>query len=333
MSRVRIIAEAGVNHNGSVERALAMVDAAARAGADVVKFQSFNPEALVVASAAKADYQVRETGDGSQLEMLRTLRLDQLAHRRLIERCEAVGIEFLSSPFDVESVQMLASLGVNEFKIASGEVTDLPVLLAVARHAESVLLSTGMASMEEVEGALAALQKAGLARANVTLLHCTSEYPAPYSEVNLRAMVEMRRAFDLPVGYSDHTSGIEVSLAAVTLGAVVIEKHFTLDRGLPGPDHAASLEPEELANLVCAVRHVSEALGAARKKATPSERRNVAHARKSIVAARDIAAGELLTDENLTAKRPGGGLSPMLWDSIVGRRAQRSFTRDEMIAL
>jgi len=187
--------------------------------------------------------------------------------------------------------------------------------------------------MEEVEGALAALQKAGLARANVTLLHCTSEYPAPYSEVNLRAMVEMRRAFDLPVGYSDHTSGIEVSVAAVTLGAVVIEKHFTLDRGLPGPDHAASLEPEELANLVCAVRHVSDALGDAHKKATPSERRNVAHARKSIVAARDIAAGELLTDENLTAKRPGGGLSPMLWDSIVGRRAQRSFTRDEMIAL
>jgi len=332
MSQVRIIAEAGVNHNGSIERALEMVDAAAQAGADTIKFQSFNPDLLVVASAAKAEYQMRETGDGSQLAMLRTLHLDRAAHQQLIARCETVGIGFLSSPFDVESVEMLASLGVQEFKIASGEITDLPVLRAVAQHAESALLSTGMATMDEVDDALTALETAGLERARITLLHCTSEYPAPYDEVNLRAMVEMGRTFSLPVGYSDHTSGIEVSMAAAALGAVAIEKHFTLDRGLPGPDHAASLEPDELASLVGAVDHVAEALGDTRKTAMPSEKRNAPYARKSIVAARDIAAGELLTEENLTAKRPGTGLSPMLWDSVVGTRAGRSFSRDEMIA-
>lgn len=333
MSRARIIAEAGVNHNGSLDRALAMVDAAADAGADYIKFQSFVPEALVVPHAEKAAYQKTQTGGGSQLDMLRELQLDEAAHRTLIARCEERGVAFLSSPFDIGSVAMLAVLGVREYKIASGELTNLPLLRAVARVADRVFLSTGMSTLDEIAASLDALEAAGLERAHVTLLHCTTEYPTPYDEVNLLAMVEIGRVFALPVGYSDHTLGIEVSVAAAALGAVVVEKHFTLDRSLPGPDHAASVEPNELAALVAAVRNATVALGSGHKEPTDAERRNMPLVRKSIVAACDITKGEVLTEQNLTTKRPGTGLSPMLWDSVVGTTAPRAFARDEMIEL
>jgi len=333
VTQTRIIAEAGVNHNGSFDRALEMVDAAAAAGADAIKFQSFDPAALVTEYAQKAAYQARETGSGSQLEMLRALCLDEGEHRRLIERCGERRISFLSSPFDVASVEMLADLGVTEMKIASGEITDLPVLRAVARRAQSVLVSTGMATIEEIADALGVLEEAGLARGRITLLHCTTEYPAPFGDVNLNAMAELTRVFDLPVGYSDHTEGIEVSLAAAALGAVVIEKHFTLDRSLPGPDHSASIEPDELARLVSAIRNIDAALGSRHKAPTLTEHTNADVVRKSIVAARDIEAGELLDIGNLTTKRPGTGLSPMMWDSVCGTHAARSFARDEMIEL
>jgi N,N'-diacetyllegionaminate synthase len=333
VTHIRVIAEAGVNHNGSIGRALEMVDAAADAGADAVKFQSFVPEALVAAGAPKAVYQEARTGPGSQLEMLASLRLDESAHRRLIERCSQRRIGFLSSPFDIESVEMLASLGVREFKIASGEITDLPVLRAIARSAETAILSTGMATLEEVSAALSALEAAGLPRNRITLLHCTTEYPAPFCDVNLRAMVTLGRVFDLPIGYSDHTQGTEVSIAAAAMGATLIEKHFTLDRTLPGPDHAASLEPEELKAMVSALRNVTAAMGAAEKMPTPAERRNMEVVRKSIVAAKAIGIGEVFSEANLTTKRPGSGMSPMLWDSVVGQRASRSYVPDELIEL
>ncbi|MDO8848027.1 MAG: N-acetylneuraminate synthase [Coriobacteriia bacterium] len=333
MSGPRIIAEAGVNHNGSRERALEMVDAAAAAGADVVKFQSFDPVSLVSAGAVKADYQEKQTGSGTQLDMLAALTLDEAAHAALLRRCAERGIAFLSTPFDVRSVGLLASLGVREYKLPSGEITDLPVLRAVAGFAESVLLSTGMATLEEIGAALDALEAAGLPRDRVTLLHCTTEYPAPIDEVNLLAMRELADTFGVPVGYSDHTEGIEVAIAAAALGAVVIEKHFTLDRTLPGPDHAASIEPDELAALVSATAKVARALGTGHKAPTPSELRNAPVVRKSIVAARAIEAGEAFTAENLTAKRPGTGLSPMVWDSVMGRVAARRFEADEAIEL
>lgn len=333
MSRPRVIAEAGVNHNGSLDLALRLVDAAAAAGADVVKFQSFDPVALVAADAEKAEYQSRETGAGTQLEMLSALRLDADAHVALIERCKSRGIGFLSAPFDVMSVELLASLGVTELKLGSGEITDLPVLRAVAGVASSLLMSTGMATVAEIGEAVEVLERAGLARDRITLLHCTTEYPAPYAEVNLRAITEMRAVFGLPVGYSDHTRGIEVSVAAAALGATVIEKHFTLDRTMPGPDHAASIEPGELEALVSAINNVGEALGDGHKQPTPTELRNVAVVRKSIVASRRIVAGETFSDANLTAKRPGTGISPMQWDAVVGRAATRAFEPDEMIEL
>ncbi|HET6351099.1 MAG TPA: N-acetylneuraminate synthase [Coriobacteriia bacterium] len=333
MSRVRVIAEAGVNHNGSPDRALAMVDAAADAGADAIKFQSFVPEALVSPAAQKADYQKTQTGDGSQLEMLRALQLDAPSHERLLAACADRGIAFLSSPFDIPSVRLLASLGAREFKIASGEITNLPMLREIAACAESVLLSTGMATLDEIAAAIEALEAAGLERSRITVLHCTTEYPTPFDEVNLLAMAEIRDRFGIEIGYSDHTRGIEVSVAAAALGATVVEKHFTLDRSLPGPDHAASVEPDELASLVTAVRNVSVALGDGHKVPTPTESRNMPLVRKSIVAAAGIAKGETFTEANLTTKRPGTGLSPMLWDSVIGQQAPRAFAPDEMIEL
>jgi N-acetylneuraminate synthase len=333
VTRPRIIAEAGVNHNGSLERALQMIDAAAAAGADAVKFQSFDPSSLVAAGAAKAAYQARQTGSGTQLEMLAALTLDEAAHVALLRRCAERGISFLSTPFDIPSVALLASLGVREYKLPSGEINDLPVLRAVAGVAESVLLSTGMATLEEIGSALDALEATGLPRNCVTLLHCTSEYPAPLDEVNLLAMRELADTFDVPVGYSDHTEGIDVATAAAALGAVVIEKHFTLDRTLPGPDHAASIEPDELAALVSATAKIARALGEGHKVPTPSELRNAPVVRKSIVAVRSIEAGEPFTEKNLTTKRPGTGLSPMLWDSVIGRIAPRRFEADEAIEL
>ncbi|MRS12083.1 MAG: N-acetylneuraminate synthase [Actinobacteria bacterium] len=333
MTKPRVVAEAGVNHNGSLDRALLMIDEAAEAGADTVKFQTFDPTELVSAAARKAEYQEKQTGSGTQREMLEALALDEAAHVELVKRCQERGISFLSTPFDVTSVEELAALGVREYKIASGEITDLPVLRAVARHADSVLLSTGMATIDEISQALEALKEAGLDRECVTLLHCTTEYPAPVEEVNLLAMEEMCSLFCLPVGYSDHTEGIEISIAAAAMGAAVIEKHFTLDRTLPGPDHAASIEPAELRALVRAIGRVSLARGAAAKHPMPSEIHNAPLVRKSIVAARAIEAGETFTEENITAKRPGTGLSPMLWDSVVGLAARRRFEADEAIEL
>jgi N,N'-diacetyllegionaminate synthase len=329
-----IIAEAGVNHNGDMRLARELIDVAAGAGADRVKFQTFSADRLVTASAAKAPYQERATGVAeSQHAMLRRLELTRAMHVELLAHCAARGIQFLSTGFDVDSVDMLVALGADCFKIPSGEITNLPYLRHVGRYGKPVILSTGMSSLGEIEAALAVLEQSGTPRARITVLHCTTEYPAPMAEVNLRAMLTIRDAFGVAVGYSDHTPGIEVATAAVALGAAVIEKHFTLDRTLPGPDHKASLEPAELRALVSAIRNVELALGDGVKRATASELRNRPIGRKSIVAARAIAAGEVLSAENLTVKRPGTGISPMHWDQLLGRRAPRNFAPEELIEL
>lgn len=336
MSRLFIIAEAGVNHNGDPDLALRLVDAAAEAGADAVKFQTFRAESLAGRGAAKAAYQTAGAGaDEGQLAMLKRLELDEKAHERLMERCRKMGILFCSTPFDRESMEFLFRSGMPFFKVPSGELTNPLHLRALARYGLPLYLSTGMATLGEVEFALDTLEKAGLPREKVTLLHCTTEYPAPLDEVNLKAMNAMRAAFPgiAGVGYSDHTRGIEVSLAAVALGADVLEKHFTLDRSLPGPDHAASLEPAELAELVRQARNVERALGSGRKSPGSAERRNMGAARRSLVAARAIAPGEPLGDQNMTVKRPGTGLSPMLWDTLQGVAAPRAFAEDECITL
>ena len=339
-TRVLIIAEAGVNHNGSVDRAIALVDEAARAGADVVKFQTFRAERVISRRAPKAEYQKRTTGtDESQLEMVRALELDPKAHEVLFQRSRERGIEMMSTPFDLPSVDLLRSLGVRRLKVPSGEITNPLLLRACAATGLPLIMSTGMATIGEVEQALAVLAGAPLhderARTwleeNVTLLHCTTEYPAPPEDVNLRAMDTMRAAFGLPVGYSDHTEGIAVSIAAATLGAVVLEKHFTLDRSLPGPDHKASLEPQELADLVRGVRQVERALGSGRKIPSPAERKNMDIARRSLVARRSIKRREVFSVDNLDVKRPGSGVSAMRWDEWLGRAAERDYEEDELI--
>lgn len=351
-----IIAEAGVNHNGDAERALAMVDAAADAGADIVKFQTFRATELVTATAPKAEYQRLHDGDGSQLSMLQRLELSEAAHVRLVERCRQRGIGFLSTPFDLPSLRFLVDgLGVDTLKIPSGEITNGPLLLAAARTGRRIILSTGMSNLDEVATALGALafgcldpegvpgpaafatvlampEARPLLAERVTLLHCTTEYPAPVEETNLRAMATLRDAFGLPVGLSDHTAGIAVAIAAAALGASVIEKHFTLDRQLPGPDHRASLEPGELAAMVAGVRAATLALGDGVKVAVPSERKNMAVARKSLTAIRPIAAGEPFTMDNLGVRRPGNGISPMLYWSYLGRLADRDLGEGEIIA-
>lgn len=337
MARVYVIAEAGVNHNGSVETAAALVREAKRAGADAVKFQAFRADALATAAAPKAAYQQRETGaSGGQLEMLRALEFGEPEHAAMMAVGRDAGIDVLSSAFDLGSLAMLVRLGLSVFKIPSGEITDLPYLRAVGRAARSaeagrVILSTGMSDMAEVEDAVGALVQAGLSRDAITLLHCSTEYPAPVEGVNLRAMVAMREAFGLPVGYSDHTDGTSVAVAATALGAVVIEKHLTLDRTMAGPDHKASLEPHEFARMVAAIRDVESALGDGVKRPSPQEVLNRSLVRKSIVAARDIEAGAVLTQDDLTTKRPGTGLSPMRWDEVVGRIAPRAFAADEEV--
>lgn len=333
-----IIAEAGVNHNGDMDMARELIDAAAEAGADLVKFQTFTASTLASASARKASYQARNEGtsgdeDDSQFAMLKRLELPREEHAKLIAHCAARGIGFFSTGFDLASLDFLNGLGFAQFKIPSGEITNLPYLRRVARFGKDIILSTGMASMGDIEAAIMAIEAAGLPRDRIIVLHCTTEYPAPFEEVNLRAMNTIGQAFGVRVGYSDHTQGIEVSLAAVALGAKMIEKHFTLDRTLPGPDHAASLEPDELSALVRGVRRIEMALGRSEKRRTASEEANVAVARKSIVAARPILAGETLSDENLTAKRPGTGISPMRWDEVIGRVAPRHFAADEEIHL
>lgn len=332
INRTLIIAEAGVNHNGDLDLARQLIDAAAEAGADLVKFQTFNANRQVTRTAKKADYQTQTTDSKeSQHEMLRRLELTEAMHKELIAHCAARNIGFFSTGFDIESVDLLASLGQDQFKIPSGEITNLPYLRHIGRLGKAVILSTGMATLGEIEAAIDVLEQSGTPRVNMTVLHCTTEYPTPMAEVNLRAMQSIHTAFGVAVGYSDHTPGIEVAIAAVALGASVIEKHFTLDRNLPGPDHKASLEPEELKAMVAAIRNIEIALGDGIKRLTPSEARNKPVARKSLVASRAIKAGEAFTAENLTTKRPGTGISPMRWDEVMGQVARRDYQEDDLI--
>lgn len=329
-----IIAEAGVNHNGDMDLARSLIDAAAEAGADYVKFQTFNATHLVTRSAKKARYQIKATDDKqSQYEMLKALELSPEAHEMLMAHCAARSIRFFSTAFDPLSLDFLHALKLGLYKVPSGEITNLPFLRNIGTQRCPVILSTGMATMAEVEAAIGVLIDAGTSRDQITVLHCTTEYPAPMADVNLRAMLSIRDKFNVAVGYSDHTHGIEVPIAAVALGATVIEKHLTLDRSLPGPDHAASLEPDEFKAMVSAIRNIELALGDGIKQLSASETANLAIARKSIVAARAIQAGERFSEENIVAKRPGSGISPMRWDEVVGRVARRDFAVDELIEL
>lgn len=336
--RVLIIAEAGVNHNGCLEMAKQLVDVAVEAGADIVKFQTFTAEKIATESAAKAEYQARKADEAgndleNQLAMLRRLELSRSDHEELILHCHKRGIGFFSTAFDLDSLDYLRTLGFLRFKIPSGEITNLPYLRKVAGFGCEVILSTGMSTMEELGAAIEVLQRGGVSRDRLTVLHCTSSYPTPISEVNLRAMRAISETFGVAIGYSDHTEGIEVSIAAVALGAQVIEKHFTLDRTLPGPDHKASLEPDELRAMVASIRRIELALGSAEKAPSISEAPNMKVARKSIVACRQISSGEKFSEYNLAAKRPGHGISPMHWDTVIGRVAPRDFDIDEMIEL
>lgn len=335
MGRIRIIAEAGVNHNGSLEMAKRMVDAAADAGADYIKFQTFKAENLVTADAQKAEYQKKNTGDyqESQLEMLKKLELSEEDHYELKAYCESKGIGFMSSAFDIEGIRFLRKLGQKIWKVPSGEITNYPYLCEIIKCEGEILISTGMCSREDVDDVLKLFLMKRPNFSDVTLLHCNTQYPTPMQDVNLKAMQHLHLFSYFPYGYSDHTRGIEIPIAAAALGASVIEKHFTLSRDLPGPDHQASLEPDELKAMVLAIRNVERALGDGIKRVTPSESANRAIARKSIVAARPIARGELLTEENITTKRPGTGLSPMQWPSVIGTRAVRGFEKDEQIEI
>jgi N,N'-diacetyllegionaminate synthase len=332
---VLVIAEAGVNHNGNLETAKKLVEVAAKAGADYVKFQTFSAETLATANAPQAEYQRRSelTGTVNQLEMLRKLELSKEDHVELIKHCEKHEIRFLSTGFDVGSIDILFSLGVRLFKIPSGELTNFPYLAHVGSLQCPVILSTGMATIPEIRWALETLVAAGQSRQSISILHCTTSYPTPISQANLLAIQTLRREFHLEVGYSDHTLGLEASIAAVALGAKIIEKHFTLSRDQPGPDHAASLEPLELESLVRSIKETSASLGDGIKVPQDCELENIAVARKSIVASEDISKGDLFTEENLTTKRPGYGISPMLWKEVIGTRAIRAFRIDEMITL
>ncbi len=327
-----VIAEAGVNHNGDLDLARQLIDVAADAGADLVKFQTFSASRQATRSARKADYQAVATGaDETQQDMLQRLELSEDAHRLLIAHCATRGIGFFSTGFDIECIDLLVGLGMDRFKIPSGEITNLPYLRHVGRLCKPVILSTGMATLGEIDDAITVLEQAGTHRAQITVLHCNTDYPTPMDEVNLRAMCSIAQVFGVRVGYSDHTTGIEVPIAAVALGACVIEKHFTLSRQLPGPDHPASLEPAELKAMVSAIRNIERALGDGVKRPTPGELKNRSIARKSLVARQPIAAGERFSIENLTAKRPGTGVSPMRWDEMIGRPAPRAFAADELI--
>jgi N,N'-diacetyllegionaminate synthase len=329
-----IIAEAGVNHNGDLKLAKQLIDVAAEAGADLVKFQTFNASRLVTRTAKKADYQTQNTNNKeSQYEMLHKLELTTEMHHELIRYCAAHSIGFCSTGFDIESVDFLMELGQELIKIPSGEITNLPYLRHIGGLGKTVIFSTGMATLSDIEVAIEVLEQAGTPRSKMTVLHCTTEYPTPMTEVNLHAMQSIHTAFGVSVGYSDHTAGIEVAIAAVALGASVIEKHFTLDRNLPGPDHKASLEPEELKAMVASIRNIEIALGDGIKRLTPSESKNKPIARKSLVALKDIKKGEVFSYGNITTKRPGTGISPMRWDEIIGRTAHRDFLEDELIDL
>lgn len=327
-----IIAEAGVNHNGSLKLAFQLIDVAVAAGADAVKFQTFKAEKVIAVNAPKADYQKKTTGsDESQLEMVKRLELDEVAHAIIYQYCMEKGIQFLSTPFDLESIDLLDRLGLEIFKLPSGEITNLPYLRKLGALKKRLIMSTGMSDLGEIEDALDVLTESGTPLENITVLHCNTEYPMPFEDVNLKAMLTIGHAFGVAVGYSDHTLGIEVGVAAVALGAAVLEKHFTLDRNLPGPDHKASLEPHELKAMVKAIRNIEKAFGSRIKKPSSSELKNRPVVRKSIVAARDIPKGEVFTEENLTVKRPGTGICPMLWDKVIGQVSQKDYEKDELI--
>lgn len=335
MNHTLIIAEAGVNHNGSIELAKRLVDKAVEAGVDYIKFQTFKATHLVTRNACQAEYQKKNTnGNGdNQYQMLKQLELGPKEHETLMDYCQQHGIKFFSTAFDFDSIEYLHSLHLGLWKIPSGEVTNYPFLKRIAAYNQKTILSTGMCDMADVRSAVNALYQNGLAKENLTLLHCNTEYPTPFEDVNLKAMETLRHEFGVDVGYSDHTLGIEVPIAAVALGATVIEKHFTLDRNMEGPDHKASLEPNELKAMVSAIRNIEKALGSLEKKVSDSERKNIAIARKSIVAAKNIKKGEILTETNITVKRPGTGISPMRWEEVLGKTAVRDFNEDELIEL
>lgn len=341
IDRVLIIAEAGVNHNGSIEIAKQMVDKAVDAGVDIIKFQTFKSEKLVSKAARQAEYQQRNIGKQGegQLKMLKKLELSKQDHEELIAYCNKKGIRFFSTAFDMESIDYLHSLNMGLWKIPSGEITNYPYLRKIASYGEPIILSTGMCELSDIEAAVNVINEfwptanCQLPTADITILHCNTEYPTPYQDVNLKAMLEIAETFKVKFGYSDHTQGIEVPIAAVALGASVIEKHFTLDKTMEGPDHKASLEPEELKAMVQAIRHIEQALGTGHKTISESERKNIEIARKSIVAACPIKAGELLTEDNLTVKRPGSGISPMRWNEVVGTFAVKDFEEEEPIVL
>lgn len=332
MSNVFVIAEAGVNHNGDIEIAKKLVDTAVWAGADAVKFQTFRAERLVCKSAKKAEYQMETTQkDESQFEMLKKLELTPDMHEQLIDYCKDRKIKFLSTPFDIESMDYLVQCGLDMIKIPSGEITNYPYLVNAGKTGQRVILSSGMSSLDEVRDAVHVLRENG--SKNITVLHCNTEYPTPYEDVNLRAMQTIRDELGVSVGYSDHTDGIEIPIAAAALGAAVIEKHFTLDKNMEGPDHKASLEPDELREMIRAIRNIELSLGDGRKIPSASEKKNMDIVRKSIVAKCDIAQGEILTEENITTKRPGSGLSPMRWREVMGTKAICDFKEDELIEL
>jgi len=329
---VLIIAEAGVNHNGSLENAIRLIDIAAEAGVDLVKFQTFNSGKLVSRFAKKAEYQIMATGSNkSQLDMLKKLEFSAEQFKVLRDYSKDKGVLFISTPFDDDSLLLLEMLRMPIYKIPSGEITNLPFLMKIAKFLKPVILSTGMSTLEEIELAVKVLKQNGAG--DLSLLHCNTEYPTPFEDVNLRAMITLKQQFDIKVGYSDHTLGIEVPIAAVALGAEIIEKHFTLDKDMPGPDHKASLSPEELKAMVSAIRNIEKALGSSVKEPTASEKKNIAITRKSIVAKKEIKKGEVFTENNLDVKRPGTGISPMMWFDLLGKTAKRDFKEDELIEL
>ena len=333
MKHTIIIAEAGVNHNGDMDIAKRLIDAAADAGVDYVKFQTFKTENLVSSDAPTAEYQKTATNETSQFAMLKRLELSETQHLELIDYCHQKGVKFLSTAFDLDSIDLLAKFDLDFWKIPSGEITNYPYLAKIARTGQPIVMSTGMCDHQDIENALNVLLDNGACKDNITMLHCNTQYPTPHEDVNLLAMPHMGSTFGVKAGYSDHTQGIEVPIAAVALGATVIEKHFTLDRNMEGPDHKASLEPNELKAMVSAIRNIEKALGVEKKCASSSETPNKIVARKSIVAKRHITEGELLTEENITVKRPGNGISPMRWNEVTGTKAIRSFNADEMIEI
>jgi len=336
MKRVTVIAEAGVNHNGDINLAKQLIDVAAEAGVDFVKFQTFSADKLVSKNAKKAEYQKENTKDGdeSQYQMLKNLELSFSNHYELIEYCKSKAVNFFSTAFDLESLKFLADLGITMVKIPSGEITNLPYLKLASELFDEIIISTGMSTIDDIKGALNVFVANGIPLSKITILHCNTEYPTPMADVNLKAMLHIENIFNTKIGYSDHTLGIEVPIAAVALGAVVIEKHFTLDRNLPGPDHLASLEPKELKDMVSAIRNIELAIdGSGIKEPSQSERKNMKIARKSIVAKKEISKGEFFSEFNLDVKRPGEGISPMLWDEVIGKIATKNYSKDDLIEL